>query len=123
MFYAHIKNGKITGCGQAKNISENVTNVTVSETIFNALVDDLESYVYQEGSIIPNPNYEEVLQERNKASQILTIKKQLDDLDKKRIRAICEPSEKETGVTWIDFYNSQVLSLRQQLKSLETGDN
>lgn len=123
MFYAYIKNEKITGCGQAKNISENVTNVTVSETIFNALVDDLESYVYQEGSIIPNPNYEEVLQERNKASQILTIKKQLDDLDKKRIRAICEPSEKEAGVTWIDFYNSQVLSLRQQLTSLEMGDN
>ena len=123
MFYVHVKNEKITGCGQAKNISENVTNVTVSETIFNALVDDLESYVYQEGNIIPNPNYEEVLQERNKASQILTIKKQLDDLDKKRIRAICEPSEKEAGVTWIDFYNSQVLSLRQQLTSLETGDN
>lgn len=123
MFYVYIKDGKITGCGQAKNISENVTNVTVSETVFNALMDDIESYIYQEGNIIPNPNYEEVLQERNRASQILTIKNQLEDLDKKRIRAICEPSEKEAGVTWIDFYNSQVLSLRQQLTSLETGDN
>ena len=42
------------------------------------------------------------------------------ELDSKRIRAICEPSIKDetTGETWLDYYNSQVKVLREELKNL-----
>ena len=40
--------------------------------------------------------------------------------DKKRVRAICENEIKDsqTGQTWLEFYNDQVLELRAKLNSL-----
>ena len=48
------------------------------------------------------------------------IERQLLELDSKRIRAICEPSVKDetTGETWLDYYNNQVLVLREELANL-----
>lgn len=48
------------------------------------------------------------------------IEKELLELDSKRIRAICEPSIKDetTGETWLDYYNSEVEKLRNELKEL-----
>ena len=45
----------------------------------------------------------------------------LYELDKKRIRAVCENEIKnsETGETWLDFYNAQIVCLRNQLKEME----
>ncbi len=42
------------------------------------------------------------------------------ELDLKRIRAVCEPSVKDenTGETWLEFYNAQVLDLRNQINTL-----
>ena len=47
----------------------------------------------------------------------------LDNLDKKRIRAICEPEVKdtETGETWLDYYNTQIQELRDRLQELQEG--
>lgn len=43
---------------------------------------------------------------------------QLYELDKKRIRAVCEPSVKDeaSGETWLEYYNNRVLALRTQLQ-------
>lgn len=48
------------------------------------------------------------------------IQSQIDDLDKKRIRAGFEPSVKDetTGQTWLDYYTSQILDLRAQIVTL-----
>lgn len=45
---------------------------------------------------------------------------QIDELDKKRIRAIAEPSIKDTttGQTWINYYTAQIQILRQQIKEI-----
>ena len=49
------------------------------------------------------------------------IKSELEDLDTKRIRAVCEDEIKNerTGETWLDYYNSQIYDLRIEYKSLE----
>ena len=49
------------------------------------------------------------------------IRFELDELDKKRIRAICEDEVKNerTGETWLDYYNEQINILRMELKNLE----
>ena len=45
----------------------------------------------------------------------------LCELDKKRIRAVCENEIKnsESGETWLDFYNAQIVQIRNQLKEME----
>ena len=49
------------------------------------------------------------------------IKAELNDLDTKRVRAICEPELKdaEAGETWLEYYNNQIIELREELNSLE----
>ena len=42
----------------------------------------------------------------------------LDELDKKRIRAIAEPSLKNENTTWLEFYNSQITELRKELSEI-----
>ena len=53
--------------------------------------------------------------------EIEKLSKQIDELDKKRIRAICEPSVKDesTGETWLDYYNNQVVAIRVQIQELK----
>lgn len=45
----------------------------------------------------------------------LEIQKQLDELDKKRIRAVCEPSMKTETQSWLDYYNEEIKKLREML--------
>ena len=79
-------------------------------------------YINDDGKWIQRTNaqFNTLIEERNKEQEIKTIKKQIEDLDKKRIRAICEPSIKDeiTGETWLDFYNTQIIELRNKLTTL-----
>lgn len=43
------------------------------------------------------------------------IQVQIDELDKKRIRAMAEPSIRNDGTAWLDYYTSQIIELRGQL--------
>ena len=52
------------------------------------------------------------------------IKKQqlileVESLDKKRIRAFCEPAYKEEGLTWLEYYTSQIQQKRQEIIYLD----
>ena len=53
-YYVFIENGQIEGVGQCRQLTEGVQNIEVTEEIFN----DIEKYIYSEGEIIPNPNYD-----------------------------------------------------------------
>jgi GTP cyclohydrolase II len=50
----------------------------------------------------------------------IAIANQIDELDKKRIRAMCEPAIKDaqTGETWLSYYNSLIVVLRQELAQI-----
>jgi hypothetical protein len=52
MYYFHIQNNQIVGKGQARLL--NAENIEVSQDIY----DESEKYIYQDGEIILNPNYE-----------------------------------------------------------------
>ena len=47
------------------------------------------------------------------------IKQELNELDKKRIRAMCEPCEYSAGVSWLEYYNQQARELRAELNATE----
>ena len=53
-YYAHIMDGVINGCGQCRVLSENALNVVISEEVYN----NIDMYIYSEGEVILNPNYE-----------------------------------------------------------------
>ena len=115
------KDGNLNGCGQCKQLSEGVINVEVSETLYNSFREDSIKYIYKNGKIIDNPNFENEKQAFFIKERISEIYSELDALDSKRIRAVCEDEVKneKTGETWLDFYNSQVYDLRIELASLQ----
>jgi hypothetical protein len=56
---------------------------------------------------------------KEKEARVQELIKQIDELDKKRIRAIAEPAIKDesTGETWLEYYTSQIQELRTRLIS------
>ncbi|MBO5446276.1 hypothetical protein J6A34_02080 [bacterium] len=114
------KDGSVNGCGQCEQLTEGVKNIEVSVDVYNSFSEDSLRYVYSNGKIIPNPNYENDKQIFFIKERIDAIYKELDELDIKRIRAVCEDEVKDekTGETWLDYYNSQVYDLRIELASL-----
>ena len=50
--------------------------------------------------------------------RISEIKEELAAIDLKRIRAMCEPSSKTTGQSWLEYYNEQARTLRKELNNL-----
>ncbi len=52
------------------------------------------------------------------AIRIQEIKEELDNLDKKRIRAMAEPSLMDSDTSWLEYYNKQVKTLRDELEQL-----
>lgn len=66
---------------------------------------DTEEYIAKQAQIAKEERTQEILAE-------------LDELDKKRIRALCEPDElRQDGTSWLDYYNSQIAELRKELNS------
>ncbi len=55
------------------------------------------------------------IQNEIRSQQILA---ELEELDKKRIRAVAEPSLKDDEITWLEFYNSQINELRKELAEI-----
>ena len=58
---------------------------------------------------------EEEIQAEENENKKLEIQKQLDELDKKRIRAVCEPYMKTETQSWLDYYNEEIQKLREML--------
>ena len=116
-----MKDDSINGSGQCEQFTEGVKNIEVSEDVFNSYKNDNLKYVYLNGKIVPNPNYENDKQSVFIKERIEDIYRELELLDAKRIRAVCEDEVKDekTGETWLDYYNSQVYDLRVELASLQ----
>ncbi len=81
-----------------------------------------KKYKYENGEIILNPNYETERIKQEQTARIEEIKQELNELDKKRICAMCEPSEYAKGVSWLEYYNEQARELRVELQKLEGVD-
>lgn len=120
MYYIFIENGKINGCGECLQLGDNVDNIEVNENIYNEFLAEPIKYSYKEGKIIKNPNYEADLIKLKNQQRAAEIRRELENLDGKRIRAVCENEIKntETGETWLDFYNNQIFALRKELISI-----
>lgn len=66
MYYIFIENGKINGSGECECLTEGVKNIEVTEEIYNDFTEDNDRYIYQNGEIIPNPDYEEIKRQKER---------------------------------------------------------
>lgn len=71
------------------------------------------------GKVVLNPEYEAEQAEIARQKRIAEIKQELNKLDTKRIRAMCEPETRADGQTWLEYYNEQAFELRNELQKLE----
>ena len=76
--------------------------------------------IIENGVPVLNPNYDKELEQKEINTEIQRLTEEIDELDLKRIRAVCEPSLKneEKGETWLDYYNSQIQEKRLQIQEL-----
>ena len=61
-------------------------------------------------------NRKKELQDKMRINEILS---QLEQLDQRRIRAIAEPSMKDEETSWLEYYNRQIIELRNELNLLQ----
>lgn len=65
MYYFFVEDNKINGKGQCRQIDEGVLNFEVPKEMYE---DDIEKFIYKDGQIVLNPNYEqEIAAKRKKA--------------------------------------------------------
>ena len=121
MNYIYVENDKINGCGHFPVLNEEFQNIEVPDEIYNRFLEDTNQYIWENGALVENPQYQELKEKENIKEQINEINDKLATLDLKRIRAVCEDEirNEKTGETWLDFYNSQIYELRTKLNSLE----
>lgn len=117
--YIYIENGKLIGCGECPQVTEDIENIKVSEDIYNAYLAEPEKYIFENAKVIVNPDYDVQQAQKEREARILQIKHELAELDTKRIRAMCEPSERDDGQDWLEYYNEQAQALRAELQELE----
>lgn len=117
-----VEDNKITGAGCTEQIGENIQNIEVEESIYNEFIQDKLSYIFKDGKITKNPNYETARQTLAVTQRISKIEQKLNELDLKRIRAVCEDEirDEKTSQTWLDYYNSKIYDLRIELNSLQS---
>lgn len=61
-YYAFIQNNKINGVGECQQLTEGVTNIEISEEIFN----DIDRYMWNGSDVVLNPNYEQEQEEKER---------------------------------------------------------
>lgn len=90
-YYAFIQNYEIIGIGQIQVIDENIKNIPISKDVYSEMLKDRDKYIWYLGSIIKNPNYEQLLKDREKERIMALSMTPLDFL-----KAI----EKYAGITY-----------------------
>lgn len=120
MKYIFVENDVMNGCGEVMQLGDGILNIEVDDNIYQTYKQDPLKFVYKDGKIINNPNYTSDNQKRLEQNRYYEILNILEDLDKKRVRAVCENEVKntETGETWLDYYNNQIAELREELAHL-----
>jgi hypothetical protein len=97
-----------------------VIDLNTLETVEIKTLGKLKSDYMLYSDYILTDEYKNRFKEQEKQDRINNILAEMSVLDGKRIRAVCEPSVKETesGETWLDYYNSQMDRLRQDLEEV-----
>lgn len=86
----------------------------------NVIAVDEHKYSYGKGEWQKLSDMEAEIKQLNIQHEIRKkeIIQELDELDLKRIRALAEPSMMELDVTWLEYYNKKIATLRKELEKI-----
>lgn len=86
----------------------------------NVIAVDENKYSYGKGEWQKLSEMEAKIKQLNIQNEIRKkeILQELDELDLKRIRALAEPSMMELDVTWLEYYNKKIATLRKELEKI-----
>ena len=90
---------------------------TNTKTVCQNLGNLPEGYVLF-ANYVQTDEYKQMIETRLREEKRQELIAQIDELDKKRIRAICEPEQKTENVSWLEFYTAQIVELRKQLQEV-----
>ncbi len=76
---------------------------------------ELQNGVWKKLSSTERQTRQLTIQNAVRSEEIL---RELDSLDRKRIRAIAEPSLKDENTTWLEYYNTEISKLRRELAEI-----
>jgi hypothetical protein len=66
--YISVANNKIIGVNAVsyseQGVDYPITNIEVSDEVYNSYIADNDRYIYKDGAIIENPDYEEIKRQR-----------------------------------------------------------
>lgn len=115
--YCDIINDKIVNPSNIKGSRE----FDIDYTYFISCAEGYLIYDKKQDKIVVNPNFSKEQKEKSILDEIREYEEKLEILDKKRIRAICEPSIKNenTQESWLDFYNTQIIEIREKITNLK----
>lgn len=114
--YVEIKDNKLLSW--CENAYLDYEYVDIDYSTFNP-----EKYSVIDGvltDITGTEEYRAKLVEMEKSEKSVELNAKIDELDKKRVRAIAEPELKdaESGETWLEYYTKQVRALRARIAAL-----
>ena len=66
MFYIMVENNKILSSGEHPIETEGIENIEVSEEFYNDYLKTPDKYMYSDGEIVINPNYEQEQAEKRR---------------------------------------------------------
>ncbi len=115
--HANIKNNEIIDFN-SKYLNEDITRVETTQAMYELYKEDKRAVMFQNGEVVANPEYSNILAEEEKSQQIENLKQQLRELDLKSIRAI-----RANETEYLNTYEAQVLELRAQLTELGVEDD
>lgn len=97
--------------------------IDITEEKAQEIDNDLDKFRYINEEIVDISDTQEYLDkqsQREKDKKIADFKSQIEELDKKRIRALAEPllKDAQSGQTWLEYYTQQIIALRAQISSL-----
>lgn len=64
-YYLMIEDNNIIGASECTS-GGNITDIEVSEEIYNSYIEDNDKYIYSDGVIIENSNYEEIKRQKER---------------------------------------------------------
>lgn len=98
--------------------NEIINTKTKERKIYNKIGDLPENNIlYSE--YLSSEEYKIAQEELAKETNRNIILNKITELDLKRIRAICEPEIREDGTSWLEYYTTQIIELRNQLKEMK----
>lgn len=129
--YAKIENGELitayNGYNDITGLADN-PDISISNGFTAYTEEEIAGYYAGSQEIINGiltdisntDSYKAKIYTQENAQKKADLQLQIDELDKKRIRAIAEPAvkDKSTGQTWLEYYTEQVKELRSQIASL-----